>query len=82
MVGLMIILFHLKLDKFYSIGAMNQLKMIYYDLFFSSLTILYQKYFFFFNNFMIKIFLFFHIKMSYRFFNKQESKDRYHHCVG
>ena len=28
MVGLLIILFHLKLDKFYCLGVMNQLKVI------------------------------------------------------
>ena len=31
---MMIILFHLCLDKFCCIGVMNDLKMIYYDLFF------------------------------------------------
>ena len=31
--GLIIILFHPKLDKFYSVGAMNELKMIFYILF-------------------------------------------------
>ena len=31
MVDLIIILFHLKLDKFYRIGVMNQLKVICYD---------------------------------------------------
>ena len=34
MVDLIIILFNLKLDRFYCIGAMNQLKMICYDLLF------------------------------------------------
>ena len=34
MVDLTIILFHLKLDKLYCIGVMNQLKMISFDLFF------------------------------------------------
>ena len=33
MVDLMIILFHLKLDKFYYIEAMNCLKVICYDFF-------------------------------------------------
>ena len=36
MVDLVIILVHLKLDKFYCIGAMNYLKVICYDLFFCS----------------------------------------------
>ena len=36
MVNLMIILFHLKLEKFYCIAAMNQLKIICYYLFFCS----------------------------------------------
>ena len=50
MVELMIIPFHLKLDKFYCIGVMNKLKVICYNLFFltkivfSSLTILSMKY--------------------------------------
>ena len=52
----MIILFHLKLDKFYCIGFINQLKVICYD--------------------------FFHMKMSYYWFNRQEllqkAKDRYY----
>ena len=39
MVDLMIILFHLKLDKFYCIGAMNQLEMICYDFFICSYKI-------------------------------------------
>ena len=34
MVKLMIVLFHLKLDKFHGTGVMNQLKVICYDLFF------------------------------------------------
>ena len=33
MVDLMIILFHLKLDKFFCTGVMNQLKVICYDFF-------------------------------------------------
>ena len=36
MVKLMIILFHLKLDKFYYTGIMNQLKTICFDLIFCS----------------------------------------------
>ena len=37
MEDLMIILFHLKLDKFYCTGVMNSLQMTYYDFF--SLTV-------------------------------------------
>ena len=36
------ILFHLKLDKFYCIGVMNQLKMICYDLIFVHIKISYS----------------------------------------
>ena len=36
MLDLIIILYHLKLDKFYCIRAMNYLKMICYDLLFCS----------------------------------------------
>ena len=38
----MIILFHLKLDKFYCIGAMNRLKIIFYDLFFVHIKMSYH----------------------------------------
>ena len=38
----MIILFHLKLDKFYCIGVMNRLKIIFYDLFFVHIKMSYH----------------------------------------
>ena len=44
MVDLMIILFNLKLHKFYYIGAMNQLKMICYDLFFVHIKMSYYQF--------------------------------------
>ena len=39
MVDLIIILFYLKLDRFHCIGARNQLKMNFYDLFFVQIKI-------------------------------------------
>ena len=71
----MIILFHLKLYKLYSTGAMNLLKMICIpEIFFSSLTSLLSKMFFV------------HMKMSYYLLNRQEilqkAEDRHHNCGG
>ena len=59
-VDLMIILFHLKLENFFCIVVINQLKVTCYDLFFQ-------------------------IKMSYYWFNKQQllqkANDRYQNCT-
>ena len=52
MVDLMIILFQLELDKFYCIGAINQLKIICYDFLNNFIP---KIRFFYFNNFMIRI---------------------------
>ena len=38
----MVILFHLKLDKFYCIGVMNRLEIIFYDLFFVHIKMSYH----------------------------------------
>ena len=44
MVELMIILFHLKLDKFYCIRVMNWSKVTYYDLYFVDIKMSYWFY--------------------------------------
>ena len=78
MVDLMIALFHLKLDKLYCIGIINQLKIISCDLFSG------QKRFKI--SFVYTKISFVHVKKNYYWFNRQESlqkaNDRYHNCGG